>query len=379
MIATKLAEAGNTMAVVLAGLVGMGILAVYATRRAVPLKYLVPGLLLMILFQLWPVVYTASLSFTNYGDGHLYSKEESVTDIIAQSVREVPDTPRYKMSVAIAEGGDPATADLVLLLTKPDGSMYVGDKKGLQSLPATGVEKTPIGKITKAPGYTILNARAGQRPQQGPLGHRGPDQRRWWHQAGRPLRGLRGQAHRHLRRGRRQAHRHVHDATDGVRAEGRPLGQRRRPRPVASRRAGRRASGSPTTRASSPTRRSADGFVSIFLWNLVFAIVSVLSTFLLGMLIALLFNDPRLRGKGIYRSLLILPYALPIFVTALVWKGMFNQDYGIINQTTRPQRRLARNERRGQDGHPHHEPVARLPLHVHRLHRRAPVDPAGRA
>ncbi len=93
VIAAKLAEAGNTLAVVLAGMVGLGILAVYATRRGVPLKYLVPGVLLMILFQLWPVVYTANLSFTNYGDGHLYSKEESVTDIIAQSVREVPGRP----------------------------------------------------------------------------------------------------------------------------------------------------------------------------------------------------------------------------------------------------------------------------------------------
>jgi arabinogalactan oligomer/maltooligosaccharide transport system permease protein len=52
------------------------------------------------------------------------------------------------------------------------------------------------------------------------------------------------------------------------------------------------------------------------------------------MLIALLFNDPRLKGKAIYRSLLILPYALPGFITALVWKGMFNQDYGLINGLT---------------------------------------------
>ena len=109
-IATKLAQAGNITFVVITGLVGMGILAVYATRRAVPLKYLVPGLIFMALFQLWPVLYTAALSTTNYGDGHLYSKEASVTDIIAQSVREVPDTPRYKMSIATKEGGGSQTA-----------------------------------------------------------------------------------------------------------------------------------------------------------------------------------------------------------------------------------------------------------------------------
>ena len=39
-----------------------------------------------------------------------------------------------------------------------------------------------------------------------------------------------------------------------------------------------------------------------------------------------------MRGKGVSRLLLILPYALPIFMTALVWKGMLNTDFGLINQ-----------------------------------------------
>lgn len=63
-----------------------------------------------------------------------------------------------------------------------------------------------------------------------------------------------------------------------------------------------------------------------------FALVWVVSTFVLGMLLALLLNDARLRGRAIYRSLLILPYALPMFVTALLWSSMFNQDYGLINK-----------------------------------------------
>ena len=53
------------------------------------------------------------------------------------------------------------------------------------------------------------------------------------------------------------------------------------------------------------------------------------------MLLALLFNDDRLRGKGFYRSLLILPYAIPGFVTSLVWASMFNQEFGLVNSLTR--------------------------------------------
>ena len=155
VIAAKLAEAGNTLAVVLAGIVGLGVLAIYATRRGVPLKYLAPGVLLMILFQLWPVVYTANLSFTNYGDGHLYSKEESITDIIAQSVREVPGAPRYKMSVAVEEGASAETGDLVLLLTDPDGATFVGDPSGLTPLPARRGDE---GSLREDPRSTGLHA-----------------------------------------------------------------------------------------------------------------------------------------------------------------------------------------------------------------------------
>jgi len=331
-IAAKLAQAGNTMAVVIAGLVGMGILAVYATRRAVPLKYLVPGLLLMIAFQLWPVVFTASLSLTNYGDGHLYSKEESVTDIIAQSVREVPNTPRYKMSVVVKEGASPETGELVLLLTSPDGTMQVGDKSGLKPLPADGVEKTPVGKITKAPGYTILTAKQVNARSKDlsalavPTGDGGGIKPVGLSEAfeGKPTVTYNATADRltdtsttppsvYAPKDARWAN--VADPTQSF-----PQGWKE------------------GVGLSNYTRILTDdtirnGFIKIFIWNMAFAIVSVLSTFLLGMLMALLFNDPKLRGKAIYRSVLILPYALPIFVTALVWKGMFNQDYGIINQT----------------------------------------------
>lgn len=73
--------------------------------------------------------------------------------------------------------------------------------------------------------------------------------------------------------------------------------------------------------------------LKIFTWTVIFAIASVLSTFVVGLALALLFNDDRLRGKKIYRSIMILPYAFPAFLSAYVWKGMFSTDYGFINFT----------------------------------------------
>jgi arabinogalactan oligomer/maltooligosaccharide transport system permease protein len=329
-VGARLAMDGNAMAVIITGLVGIGILAVYATRRSVPLKYLLPGMLLLVAFQLWPILLTASLSLTNYGDGHLLTKEETVTDIIAQSVREVPETPRYKMSVAVDEGASPATGDLTLLLTKPDGSMYIGNQDGLTPLDPSGVEKTDTGKITAAPGYTILNAKQINERSKDLSDIAVPTSDGGGIKPVGLSEAFEGKATVSYDAAKDQL---VDSSTSPptvyVPADARWVNQAN---PSQSFPQGWKENVGLANFSrifTDPTIR--EGFFSIFLWNVAFAGISVISTFLLGMLLALLFNDPRLRGKGLYRSLLILPYALPIFVTALVWKGMFNQDYGIIN------------------------------------------------
>ena len=73
--------------------------------------------------------------------------------------------------------------------------------------------------------------------------------------------------------------------------------------------------------------------LGIFSWTVIFALASVISTFVVGLALALLFNDDRIKGKKIYRSVMILPYAFPAFLSAYVWKGMFNTNNGFINTT----------------------------------------------
>jgi arabinogalactan oligomer/maltooligosaccharide transport system permease protein len=71
--------------------------------------------------------------------------------------------------------------------------------------------------------------------------------------------------------------------------------------------------------------------LKIISWTFIFAGATVLSTFVVGLGIALLFNDDRMKGKKIYRSIMILPYAFPAFLSAYVWRGLFNTRYGFIN------------------------------------------------
>jgi arabinogalactan oligomer/maltooligosaccharide transport system permease protein len=51
----------------------------------------------------------------------------------------------------------------------------------------------------------------------------------------------------------------------------------------------------------------------------------------LGLLCALALHSRRVRGRGVYRVLLVLPYAMPSFAMLLVWRDMFNTDFGLIN------------------------------------------------
>ena len=72
-------------------------------------------------------------------------------------------------------------------------------------------------------------------------------------------------------------------------------------------------------------------FIQIFVWTIAFAGLTVLFTLALGLLLASLLQWELIRGKGFYRMMLILPYAVPAFISILVFKGLFNQNFGEIN------------------------------------------------
>ena len=51
----------------------------------------------------------------------------------------------------------------------------------------------------------------------------------------------------------------------------------------------------------------------------------------IGVALAMFLREPWLQLKGVYRVLLILPWAIPNYITALIWKGMFHRQFGAIN------------------------------------------------
>lgn len=71
-------------------------------------------------------------------------------------------------------------------------------------------------------------------------------------------------------------------------------------------------------------------FYTLFLKTIIWTVSNVFFHVSLGVLFAVLI-DQVLPAKPLWRTLMIIPWAIPQYITALTWRGMFNQEYGPIN------------------------------------------------
>jgi arabinogalactan oligomer / maltooligosaccharide transport system permease protein len=78
--------------------------------------------------------------------------------------------------------------------------------------------------------------------------------------------------------------------------------------------------------------RAQRSLLPVFTWNISFAVLTILINTAAGVLLAVLLNNPDLRFRNLYRTLLIVPWALPSIITIQVWKGFLNQNFGAINR-----------------------------------------------
>ncbi|MGC4786489.1 ABC transporter permease subunit [Micromonospora sp. DT178] len=324
--AFPLVEAEKWIGLAVLAATTVGLFYLYLTRRHIPAKYLVPGTLFLIAFQIVPVLYTASTAFTNFGDGHRGTKDDAVVAIQTASVKQVPGSTEYALSVATE--GDPATGPLVFLVSDPGtGTVSAGDAGGLRQLDPADVTVAPGGKVTAADGYTVLNfGQASARSQEitdlvvptsgGALRSAGLSRA----YEGKAIRAYDAGCDciKDIESGKTW----TADEETGafVAADGERLAQ------------GWKVTVGLENFSRVLTDPAISGpFFGTLLWNFAFAIGSTGGTFILGMFIALALHSPRMRGTNFYRILLILPYAMPSFAMLLVWRDMFNTDFGLIN------------------------------------------------
>jgi arabinogalactan oligomer/maltooligosaccharide transport system permease protein len=78
--------------------------------------------------------------------------------------------------------------------------------------------------------------------------------------------------------------------------------------------------------------QATSALLPVFIWNVAFAVLTILINTVIGVFIALLLNNPDLQFRNVYRTLLIVPWALPGIITIQVWKGFLNTNFGAINR-----------------------------------------------
>ncbi len=305
---------------------------VYLSKRTLPLKFLLPGTIALLIFQVYPVLYTAYIGFTNYGTGNVLNEQQAIGRIISDSVTVPDDAVRYRSTPLQNDAGD-----LALLLEDPDGDLFLGTEDGLTLLEEGDIVGEGAARVILDEFRPITLGELGDREAEilafsVPITGEVVDeldldleadaisvqtfntaavavQRLEYDEVTGEIRDLEDGT--------------VYTAVDGTfTAED---GSTLRPgfRDTIGFDNYRRVLTSPAIRGP---------FFRVFVWTFAFAILSVLTTFVLGLALALALNDPRMKLRRTTRSLLIVPYALPSFMTALIWQGLLNTSFGPINQ-----------------------------------------------
>ena len=296
--------------------------AVYLSKRAIPLKFLVPGTVFLLGFQIAPMIFNVNVAFTNWSTGHILQKDEAIQGIERNSLSEAPGGAIYVMAPARDENGD-----LVLLLVDDaTGRGFVGTEEGLE--PNPGVELTPEGAIAAAPeGYTLVPPNQQLALDQELTAFAVPvTANRYVRAEGFETALTVAPTLRYVPQ--RDVFVRISDGTvfrDNehgafVAANGEEL------EPGWRTHIGRENF---SALVRDPLVR--DPFFRVFVWTIVFATLTVFGSFAIGLFLAIALNHPEMRMQRSYRTLLVIPYAIPGFLSLLVWQGLLNDDFGVVN------------------------------------------------
>ena len=289
--------------------------------RAMPAKFLIPGTIFLLAFQVIPIIYTVDVAFTNYSTGHVITKSDAIHQIQLNSLQPPANGKTYSMAVARDAGGK-----LVLIL-QDDASrkQYVGTQKGLTPL-AAGVVRVSGGLIVAAKGYTLLSGidlfdvdrqlqtfvvpvgAAGIRPQSLSTAVELEPTLRYDAKRDVFVQISNGAVFRDDGKGE-----FAHGA-DGLEPGWKTgIGTANFSRII-----------------HDPLVRQP--FIRVFIWTFVFAASTVFISFALGLFLAIALDKKGLRFQRFYRSVLVIPYAIPGFLSVLVWSGLLNDQFGLVNR-----------------------------------------------
>lgn len=304
---------GQPLFGVIITIVALGFLFVFGMRRFYFARFIYPGIATMALFVIFPIFYTIYLGFTNYGSFNLLTyqrvQEVLLSSKIVDKSTAIPfavasDNGAYRvffendaggfLSDSVALDGTPASVRSEAVSAAPQDLLERRDaiklRKGLAEIIVTLPDGTELRNAglrefaSVASEYTIASDGTLTRASDGETFQPDHETGFYTNAAGEQL-------------------------TPGWRTN----------------------IGFDNFERIFTSEGIRGPMVSIFIWTIMFAVGSVVFTFMLGVILASILQWPHLRFKAAYRILLILPYAVPAFISILVFKGLFNQNFGEIN------------------------------------------------
>ena len=296
---------------------------IYLSPNALPAKYLTPGLFFLAIFQVFVVIFTGYIAFTNYSDGHNSDKDDAILSIVQVAQKRVPDSPQYQVSV-LRQG-----PEFFLLVTDPDGEAQLGTND--EPLHGVDAETDATGKATSVDGYETLQLGDVVANQDEILALSVPFSDDPNAGSVRTADGINGYVFTSSLIYDETADTFT-DTENGTVYTDNGYGSYESDAGTQLTPGWRVNVGIDNFVKAFTNDQVGPPLLRVILWTFVFAILSVATTFALGLFLALVFNDPRIRFKKIYRILIILPYAFPAFLSGLVFAGLLNPEFGFVNQ-----------------------------------------------
>lgn len=314
-----------SLVILLVGVVGIN--AIYLSSRTIPLRYLAPGLVLLAVFFVYPIGYTVYLSLTNFAQTNNVNKEQAIRAL--QKITVISDDPE-EFQLTIYRNPDGA---LKFLTVDEDGEVCYGVPRPQEDgfVPAQpaceAVDVDPAAPPDTIEDFARLRL-IDLIQAEGNITGLVLDTKQGEAVAVTATSALAGQVQRYR-----------YDAAldsliDRIADRTCPAGEANFIcddgavlTPGWRTFVGTRNYGRALTE-----RRLAAPLLRVFTWNVTYAAAVVALQLAIGLGLALALHNTAMRGKKLYRSLLILPYAIPGFISVLIWRGLLDADFGPVNR-----------------------------------------------
>lgn len=296
---------------------------VYFAKFTLPFKFLLPGLILLITFVVVPVAYTIQMSGYEYKTGNEISKSDALVQIVANGLSVDENSAPYDMQLGKIDGKWAA-----LLTSQVDQSVTLATESTVTPLSEGSYTRDEYGIARSTDGFELQTEDYLANNEEAIINLKFPVSEGVFI------------APQGLDIASELAQTLVYDEKNDTfksTVDGTIYKDNNR---------GNYADVSNPDNTLTPgwrawnvfenyTRLFSDSnvrgpFIGVFLWTISFAVISVFMMFAVGLLLAVILNQ-KIALRRFYRSILILPYAIPSFMSILIWNGMFNRQFGAIN------------------------------------------------